>query len=89
MGGRNMIEHSDIWNTLDAIAEHGRVSPSRMAINCGLDATTFNKSKRCDVYGKNRYPSFRTVLKVLNTRNMTMVEFGTICDRICAQRSQS
>ena len=84
-----MIDHSDIWNTLDTIAEHGHVSPSRMAINCGLDATTFNKSKRCDVYGKNRSPSFRTVLKVLNSRNITMVEFGTICDRISAQRLKS
>ena len=52
-----MITHDQIWGALDTIAKNNSISPSRMAINSGLDATTFNKSKRVDCYGKDRYPS--------------------------------
>ena len=77
-----MITHDQLWGALDAIAKTNAVSPSRMALNSGLDATTFNKSKRVNCYGKNRYPSLRTVTKVLNNANITMSEFGKICDEL-------
>ena len=76
-----MISQHDVWNTIDELAARQKTSPSRMAINSGLDATIFNKSKRNDEYGKSRYPSFRTVIKVLDSLNMTMAEFGAICDK--------
>ncbi|MBQ5700215.1 MAG: hypothetical protein IIV74_02895 [Alphaproteobacteria bacterium] len=76
-----MITHDDIWDAIDEIARGKNISPSRMAINCGLDATTFNKSKRCDAFGKSRFPSLRTITKVLNEQRMSMTDFGTICDR--------
>ncbi|MBQ2017143.1 MAG: hypothetical protein II208_01280 [Alphaproteobacteria bacterium] len=76
-----MISQHDVWNAIDELALRQKTSPSRMAINSGLDATIFNKSKRNDIYGKPRYPSFRTVIKVLETLNMTMEEFGKICDK--------
>lgn len=76
-----MITHDDIWDAIDEIAQGQNISPSRMAINCGLDATTFNKSKRCDAFGKSRFPSLRTITKVLNEQRMSMTDFGTICDR--------
>ena len=37
-----MITHDQIWGALDTIAKNNSISPSRMAINSGLDATTFN-----------------------------------------------
>ena len=76
-----MITHDNIWDAIDEIAHENNVSPSRMAINCGLDATIFNKSKRCDAFGKSRFPSLRTVVKVLNEQQMSMADFGAICDR--------
>ena len=82
-----MITHDDIWNALDAIANNQKITPSRMAINSGLDATTFNKSKRCDACGKTRYPSCRTIIKVLNTGKITMAEFGAICDHVCMNKA--
>ena len=76
-----MITHNDIWGAIDEMAHKQHISPSRLAINSGLNATTFNKSKRCDAFGKSRYPSFATIAKILNTSNMSMTEFGIICDR--------
>ncbi len=80
-----MITHNTIWMAIDRVAQEQNVSASRLAINSGLNATTFNKSKRCDAYGKSRYPSFSTIAKVLNTSHMSMTEFGQICDR-CRER---
>jgi phage repressor protein C with HTH and peptisase S24 domain len=76
-----MITHNDIWDAIDEMAREQKISPSRLAINSGLNATTFNKSKRCDAFGKSRYPSFATIVKILNTANMSMTEFGIICDK--------
>ena len=76
-----MITHNDIWGAIDEVAREQKISPSRLAINSGLNATTFNKSKRYDAYGKSRYQSFATIAKVLNNANMSMTEFGIICDR--------
>ncbi len=80
-----MITHNTIWMAIDRVAQEQNVSASRLAINSGLNATTFNKSKRCDAYGKSRYPSFSTIAKVLNTSHMSMTEFGQICDK-CRER---
>ncbi|MDW2994679.1 MAG: hypothetical protein R8N24_01465 [Alphaproteobacteria bacterium] len=82
-----MITHDTIWTAIDKMAERQNISASRLAIISGLNATTFNKSKRYDAYGKSRYPSFSTIAKVLNTSKMTMTEFGKICDK-CQQNSQ-
>ena len=83
-----MITHQDIWSTIDEVAVSHKITPSRMAINCGLDATTFNKSKRLDSYGKLRWPSSETIIKILNKHNISMTEFGGMCDRCAAERIQ-
>ena len=83
-----MITHDNIWGAIDYVADEQKISPSRLAINCGLNATTFNKSKRCDAYGKSRFPSFATIAKVLNKSNMSMSEFGNICDN-CVKNKKS
>ena len=82
-----MITVDDIWNALDEIAATQNVSRSRMAIISGLDATTFNKSKRCDVFGKQRMPALRTILQVLNQYKMTMADFGVLCDKMQHERT--
>ncbi len=81
-----MITYHDIWNTIDAIAQEQNISPSRLAIICGLDPTAFNKSKRNDPTGREHYPSFASVVKVLNKTNMSMTDFGIICDRLRTEK---
>ena len=81
-----MITHQDIWSAIDAVAVSHKITLSRMAINCGLGATTFNKSKRLDSYGKLRWPSSETIAKILNRHNITMMESGCMCDKCVAER---
>ena len=84
--GAFMITHQDIWSAIDAVAVSHKITLSRMAINCGLDANTFNKSKRLASYGKLRWPSSETIAKILNRHNITMMEFGCMCDKCVAER---
>ncbi|MBR3782395.1 MAG: hypothetical protein IKL14_03350 [Alphaproteobacteria bacterium] len=81
------ITNIDIWNAIDEIARLQNISPSRLAIICGLDSTVFNKCKRQDASGHTHYPSFASLVKVLNKTNMTMTDFGIICDRLRAEKS--
>ncbi len=83
-----MLTHINVWNTLDEIALAKNISVSRLARESGLCATTFNKSKRCDAIGKERYPSLGTILKVLNSNDISMTEFGRICDALAAKNEQ-
>ena len=80
-----MITYNDIWNAIDEIAKEQNISPSRLAIICGLDPTAFNKCKRKDSSGREHLPSFASVVKVLNKTNMSMTDFGVICDKIQAK----
>ena len=80
-----MITYNDIWNAIDEIAKEQNISPSRLAIICGLDPTAFNKCKRKDSTGREHFPSFASVVKVLNKTNMSMTDFGVICDKTRAK----
>ena len=41
-----MLKHSEIWAAIDGLAARHGMSASGLAKRAGLDATTFNKSKR-------------------------------------------
>jgi phage repressor protein C with HTH and peptisase S24 domain len=59
------MKHEDVWRALDTLAaEHG-LSPSGLARRAGLDATTFNPSKRRMPDGRARWPSTESLAKVL------------------------
>lgn len=60
-----MLRHSDIWEAIDRIAAKHNLSPSGLAKQAGLDATTFNKSKRSTRDGKLRWPSTESISKIL------------------------
>lgn len=69
------LTHKQIWTAIDALAtEHG-MSASGLAKASGLDPTTFNKSKRVAVNGKERWPSTESVAKVLAATNASIDEF--------------
>jgi len=71
-----MITNFQTWHAFDKLAMENNVTVSGLARRSGLDATTFNKSKRVFSSGKARWPSMCTVAKVLNALNMTMDDFA-------------
>src|ERR1700712_5326117 len=50
--GNAMLTHPQIWAAIDALAASHGMSPSGLARRAGLDATTFNKSKRSSSGGR-------------------------------------
>lgn len=71
-----MITNLQTWRAFDKLAVANKISVSGLARRSGLDATTFNKSKRVFPSGKERWPSMCTVAKVLNSLNMTLADFA-------------
>src|SRR5450755_3911138 len=69
------LTHDQIWTALDRLAERAGLSPSGLAIRSGLDATTFNKSKRITPDGRERWPSTESVAKALTATNQSIDHF--------------
>lgn len=67
-----MFTHEQIWTGLDRLASAFGYSPSGLAKKAGLDATSFNKSKRISPDGKPRWPSTESISKVLAVTGATM-----------------
>lgn len=75
------MTHLGVWAAIDALAANCGKSRSGMAKACGMDATTFNPSKRFDKYGKPRWPSSQTMSKVIKFANVTGEEFGKLASQ--------
>jgi phage repressor protein C with HTH and peptisase S24 domain len=60
-----LLTHEQIWTALDRLAARASLSPSGLAKRAGLDPTTFNKSKRITVDGRERWPSTESLAKAL------------------------
>ena len=80
-----MLNHEDVWSVIDELARTKEISTSRLAIISGLDATVFNKSKRIN----SHYPSFRSIICILNSTNTSMADFGQMCDQQCHMREKA
>lgn len=70
-----MLKHSEIWAAIDGLAARHNLSPSGLAKRAGLDATTFNKSKRITRDGKPRWPSTESVSKILDATGASISDF--------------
>ena len=46
------MQHMTLWGAIDALAAHNGMTASGLARAAGLDATTFNKSKRIGADGR-------------------------------------
>ena len=75
-----MLTHGQIWNALDRLAESAGLSPSGLAKKSGLDATTFNRSKRVTIDGRERWPSTESVSKALAATNVSIDAFARFID---------
>jgi phage repressor protein C with HTH and peptisase S24 domain len=70
-----MLTHAAIWSAIDALAARKGMSVSALAKIAGLDATTFNRSKRKSVDGNARWPSTESVAKILAATQTSVDEF--------------
>lgn len=75
-----MLTHDSIWSALDALAAAKGMSPSGLAKKAGLDATTFNKSKRVTPDGRARWPSTESVAKALEAAGSSFDDFVALVD---------
>jgi len=76
------LTHAQIWSAVDALARRFNLSASGLAKLAGLDATSFNKSKR--ISGDNpprpRWPSTESVAKILAATGISFTEFAAMAD---------
>lgn len=85
------MKHDDIWRALDTLAAENGLSASGLAKRAGLDATTFNPSKRRMPDGRARWPSTESVAKVLDATGASLEAFSALVSgaRALASNAQS
>lgn len=69
------LSHEQIWSAIDALAKRYGLTASGLAKRAGLDATTFNRSKRQTNDGRLRWPSTESIAKVLEATGASLSEF--------------
>lgn len=72
------MKHEDVWRALDTLAAESGLSASGLAKRSGLDATTFNPSKRRMPDGRARWPSTESLAKVLDATGATLESFTAL-----------
>jgi phage repressor protein C with HTH and peptisase S24 domain len=75
-----MLSHDRIWAAIDQLAERYGLSASGLARKSGLDATSFNRSKRTSPDGRDRWPSTESISKILRATGATLDEFMRLVD---------
>lgn len=70
-----MLTHDQIWKAIDALAARHGLSASALARKAGLDATTFNRSKRATPDGRMRWPSTESIAKILEATGSSVDSF--------------
>ncbi|WEK56722.1 MAG: helix-turn-helix transcriptional regulator [Candidatus Brevundimonas phytovorans] len=76
------LSHAKLWKALDALARREGASPSGLARRAGLDATSFNPSKR---FGpgqppRPRWPSTESLTRVLEATGTSLGAFAALAD---------
>ncbi len=82
-----MLTHDQVWTAIDRLAERYGLSASGLARRAGLDATSFNKSKRVSPDGRERWPSSESIAKVLAATGASLQEFVGLIDPRNVQQS--
>ncbi len=75
-----MFSHDRIWTAIDQLAARYGLSASGLARKAGLDATSFNRSKRTSPEGRDRWPSTESVGKILKATGASLEEFLRLVD---------
>ena len=74
------MQYNQVWTAVDKLAELQGLSPSGLAKKAGLDATTFNKSKRLRPDGKKRWPSLESINKIIEVSGISFDQFCHLAD---------
>jgi phage repressor protein C with HTH and peptisase S24 domain len=69
------MTHEEVWDAIERFANDKHLTCSALAKRCGLDATTFNKSKRYSRFGQPRWPSTQSIAKILEATNTSIKDF--------------
>lgn len=74
------LSHAQIWKAVDLLARREGLSASGLARRAGLDATSFNPSKR---FGpgdppRPRWPSTESLTRVLEACGVSLAEFAAL-----------
>jgi phage repressor protein C with HTH and peptisase S24 domain len=72
------MKHEDVWRAIDTLAAESGLSASGLAKRSGLDATTFNRSKRRMPDGRARWPSTESLAKVLDATGASLESFTAL-----------
>src|SRR5271165_6946338 len=72
------MKHEDVWRAIDTLAAENGLSASGLAKRSGLDATTFNPSKRRMPDGRARWPSTESLAKVLDATGASLEDFTAL-----------
>jgi phage repressor protein C with HTH and peptisase S24 domain len=72
------MKHEDVWRAIDTLAAENGLSASGLAKRAGLDATTFNPSKRRMPDGHFRWPSTESIAKVLDATSTSLEDFTSL-----------
>jgi phage repressor protein C with HTH and peptisase S24 domain len=74
------MQHANLWAAIDSLAARHGLTASGLARAAGLDATTFNKSKRIGADGRPRWPSTESVARALTAVGATFDDFAALVD---------
>lgn len=82
------LSHAQLWKAIDGLARHEGISVSALAKRAGLDATSFNPSKR---FGpgeppRPRWPSTESLTRILAATGLSLGEFASLA-RDASERS--
>jgi phage repressor protein C with HTH and peptisase S24 domain len=72
------MKHDEVWRALDTLAAESGLSVSGLARASGLDATTFNRSKRSMPDGRPRWPSTESLAKALEATGVGLDVFSNL-----------
>lgn len=74
------LSHGQLWKAIDGLARREGISASALARRAGLDATSFNPSKR---FGpgdppRPRWPSTESLTRILTATGLSLGEFAAL-----------
>lgn len=74
------LSHSQLWTAIDGLARREGLTASGLAKRAGLDATSFNPSKR---FGpgtppRPRWPSTESLTRILQATGVSLGDFATL-----------
>jgi transcriptional regulator with XRE-family HTH domain len=69
------IHATNLWDSIDKIAEQEKVSLPRLALKAGLDQSTFSHARR-----KRNWMSLKTLARVLNAHDYSLREWALLVD---------